>query len=140
VLAKKTAVMIKLSMVNGGFTKYNIIDGVFPAETRRGYDRASKTINIEVEWSTAKNGIAQGANGRISLRPIAFAESLDSATFLGSATATVDANAKQNYLANVMMHETAHLILDRSQYRQIFGLAGCRRSSSRARGGLSTLA
>jgi hypothetical protein len=112
-----------MESVNDGKTTYNIIDGGLPPGTTRGYDSSTKTINIEVVWKDSANGpVAQGIHWKLNVFPKAFEAKLQTGVTNGLITVNVNNQTKSTYLANMMLHETAHVILDRAWFRQWLGI------------------
>ena len=108
--------------MNKGNTTFNVIDGALPAGTVAGYDKGTKTMNIEVEWLDSRAFIAQGVDRTIRVCPEGFKKQLQFWNDAGTITVPVNDETKATYLANVMLHETAHVVLDRAWFRQWMGL------------------
>ena len=117
-LMNTAAVEQRMNNVNRGITTFNIIDGSLPGGSTKGYNKKTKTINIVVEWRDSDAIIAQGVNGRIGVYPKTFKSHLQCAVERGSTSARIDDKTKATYLANMLLHETAHVVLEQNPLRQ----------------------
>lgn len=123
-LAIRDAVEKRFNGMTDDKTKLNIIDGALPPGTARGYNRSTKTMNIPVDWKHGWSGgpIATGTNQNFAVFPKNFKEKLDKANDLGRINIPINNQTKSTYLGNMILHELGHIILDRNELRQLWGI------------------
>ncbi|MDY0170796.1 MAG: hypothetical protein RBS80_29915 [Thermoguttaceae bacterium] len=117
-LANRAALEQQLNHVNPGNTRFNVIDG--RATTARGYCSTAKTMTIALDWRDGSRIIAQGLDWTINVYPKGFKSQLGHWMSVRGLHSVPD-QQKATYLANVMLHEVAHVVLDRAWFRQWFG-------------------
>jgi hypothetical protein len=115
ILENEVAIEHRFNGVSPGHMTFNLIRGALPAGTQRGWDRSTKTLNIEVDWSAGRQFIAQGNNNQVRVYPLGFERQLQSATDLG-VVGNPNEQEKSTYIANIILHETTHVVLDLARH------------------------
>jgi hypothetical protein len=75
-------------------------------------------MNITVDFRNGRRVIGQGTNWQVNAFPQAFKDKLDSADLFGAITVPINDQTKSTYLANLMLHELGHVVLERNPLRQ----------------------